>query len=277
MNCVVQLTDTCRRWPPPPGAEKPVVLVVDCDELSANATGSVFRHAGAEPVVCLDGWDAVESALGPSVALVCLTLSMPLLSGAETLGLIRANERSRLVLGAPVMALADALSPQSRAMSVAAGFFGHCARPVDLQAVTSALEKSLRLRHSLAIARNSVDLSSITEMLEQTLAEKTTDRRGAVLALAKRAHKLGIASIYAMALGVFRGSTGKTVDAAHELRALAQSLGARHLADLASGFICGINGRVETLEDVLVLARAELDRVVLTCQLRAAEMPAMAA
>lgn len=72
-----------------PSLEGRRILVVDDEALVRAALGRVLRRAGAEVIECGSGADAIELLSTTTVELLLIDLSMPGLSGAETIARLR--------------------------------------------------------------------------------------------------------------------------------------------------------------------------------------------
>jgi CheY-like chemotaxis protein len=240
------------------------VIVVDDDPGSARAIGGLFERAGAEVIVSVDPVSAVELALEPDVALVSLDLSMPHLDGFDVLSLIRSHEQTRSLPSVPVVMVTGAASAEDRAKSIAGGFIAHLTKPVDFDAIAGALRKALYLRAPLYRSRYSPDQDAIVRGIKSMVGVDRRHIRDAVTSLAAAVESKGDQLIYEMALGLYRGERNVTMAAAERLARVAETVWARHLADLGCAIANNPTGAVETLEEHLVRAKAEVDRVVFT-------------
>lgn len=244
--------------------KRPIVLVVDDDPGSARAIAGLFERAGGEAVVSLDPLRAVEQALEPDVALVSLDLSMPHLSGFEVLSLIRSHEQTRSVPSVPVVTVTGAASAEDRAKSIASGFVAHLTKPVDFDSIVGALRKALHLRAPLYRSRYSPDQDAIVRGIKSMVGVDREHVRETVTSLAAAVESKGNQLIYDMALGLYRGERNDTMSAASRLARVAETVWAEHLASLGTAIANNPTASAEVLEEQLVRAKAELDRVVFT-------------
>jgi CheY-like chemotaxis protein len=241
-----------------------VVLVVDDDPGSARAIAALFDRAGAETVISLDPVSAVEKALEPDVDLVSLDLSMPHLDGFEALSLIRSHEQTRSLPSVPVVTVTGAASADDRARSIAAGFVAHLTKPVDFDAIAGTLRKALHLRAPLYRSRYSPDQDAIVRGIKNLVGVDREHVRETVTSLAAAVESRGDQLIYDMALGLYRSERNVTMSAAARLARVAETVWAEHLAALSTTISNSPTASPEILEEQLVRAKAELDRVVFT-------------
>ncbi len=103
------------------------ILVVDDDADIRCALRQALELEGYEVALAANGreaWESLHSA--PPPALILLDLMMPVMNGAEFLGLLRADDRLRTM---PVI-LVTAFG--STAVTVAAESQGYLSKPLDL-------------------------------------------------------------------------------------------------------------------------------------------------
>lgn len=241
-----------------------VVLVVDDDPGSARAIAGLFERAGTETAIRLDPVSAVEQALEPDVGLVSLDLSMPQLDGFEVLSLIRSHEQTRSLPSVPVVTVTGAASAEDRARSIAAGFVAHLTKPVDFDAIAGTLRKALHLRAPLYRSRYSPDQDAIVRGIKNLLGVDRGHVREAVTSLAAAVESRGDQLIFDMALGLYRGERNITASAAGRLARIAETVWAEHLAALSAAISSNPTASPDVLEEQLVRAKAELERVVFT-------------
>jgi len=91
----------------------------------------------ARPVCVTNGREAVDRALAEDFALVIMDVSMPVMSGLDAIREIRGSASPRR--GVPILALTAHAAPQDREECLRAGANDYLAKPVDLDALASAL------------------------------------------------------------------------------------------------------------------------------------------
>jgi CheY-like chemotaxis protein len=244
--------------------QRRVVLVVEDDAGSARAVAGLFERAGAQAVVCLDPLRAVERALEPDVALVSLDLSTPPLNRFEAVSLIRSHEQTRSLPSVPLVSVTGAATAEDRARSIAAGFVAHLAKPVDFEAIAGVLRSAPRLRAELYHSRYSPDQDAIARAIASMCGADCRHVCAAVSALAAAVESRGNELIFEMALGLYRDQRQVTVSVAGRLARVAQTACAEHLTQLCNAIAKGSAASPRILEEQLVRAKAELDRVVFT-------------
>jgi CheY-like chemotaxis protein len=246
------------------GGPSPTVVVVDDDPSSAKAIAALFEKAGSRALISRTASEAVQMALDPDVALVSLDLSMPALSGYEVLALIRSHELTRKAPSVPALTISGHTTIQDRARSLAAGFIAHLNKPVKLDAISAALARVRALRGSLSRTRYSRDRDRIIEHISPAPAAEGGEPHAILAGLALALESRGSELIYRMLESLYSGDGAQASDAAGRLGVTAANLGASHLAQLCAAVAGRVSGPELLAEEAIVLAKAELDRVVFT-------------
>ena len=102
------------------------ILVVDDDADNRRIIELTMLHAGYRVVLAVNGREGIAAAEREIPDLILLDLSMPALSGWETLKLLKADERLKAV---PVLAFtAHAMAGDERRV-MEAGFDGYLSKP----------------------------------------------------------------------------------------------------------------------------------------------------
>lgn len=117
------------------------ILVVEDDDDAREMLGIALRAKGAQVETAASGEQALEVARGwrPDIAL--LDLSLPAMTGAETLSKLR--ELAGLV-DCPAIAISGHGRDADRASSLAAGFEKHLVKPTALSDILSAIATACR-------------------------------------------------------------------------------------------------------------------------------------
>ena len=115
---------------PPPGAEPPLVLIVDDDERNLRLAGDLLRAAGFRTLEAGSGAEGIALAgeLLPDVIL--LDLRLPDLDGTDV---ARVLSEGPLTAGIPVVALSALRVDADEDWLRAAGFAGYLEKPIDVR------------------------------------------------------------------------------------------------------------------------------------------------
>ena len=244
-----------------PGSQ---VVVVDDDPSSAKAIAALFEKCGSRALISRGAAETVQMALDPEVALVAIDLSMPDLNGYEVLALIRSHELTRKAPSVPALTITGHTAVQDRARSLAAGFIAHLGKPVRLDAISAALARVRALRAALSRARYSTDHERIVHHVALAQAGAGSESHAILAGLALALESRGSELIYRTLESLYQGDSSQAVDAAGRLGVTAANLGAARLAELCAGVASRAGGAEQVAEEAIVLAKAELDRVVFT-------------
>jgi CheY-like chemotaxis protein len=239
-------------------------VVVDDDVSSAKAIAALFEKGGSRSLISRSPSEAVQMALNPDVALVSLDLSMPDLNGYEALALIRSHELTRKAPSVPVLTISGHTTVQDRARSLAAGFIAHLCKPVKLDAISVALSRVRALKAALSRARYSADRDRIFKHISLEPAAEGGEPHAILAGLALALESRGGELIYRVLEAAYSGDSAQAIDAAGRLGVTAENLGAGRLAQLCAGVASRAGGPELLVEEAVVLAKAELDRVIFT-------------
>ncbi|MGH3078605.1 MAG: response regulator [Gaiellaceae bacterium] len=118
-----------------PGAQ---ILVVEDNEKNMRLFRDVLQAAGYLTLEATTGGRAVELAIehGPDLAL--MDIQLPDIDGVETLGRLRADERTASI---PVLALTAQAMEGDRERFLAAGFDGYLSKPVDIADLVATVKQ----------------------------------------------------------------------------------------------------------------------------------------
>ncbi len=124
--------------PPPASGKGRRILVVDDNVDSADSLAMLLRLLGHEAEVARDGLEAVETALRARPDVVLLDIGLPRLNGFEAARRIRLSPHGREIR---LIAITGWGQDEDRSLSRAAGFDEHLVKPVDIDLLSSLLEK----------------------------------------------------------------------------------------------------------------------------------------
>ena len=115
------------------------VLLVDDNEVNREIACEILQQHGFEVVAMGDAADAVRRMHAPeSIDIVLMDLHMPGMDGIEATRLIRSIPGRG---GVPVVALTAAVTAEDRARCLAAGMNDFLAKPIQIRAFLSTLER----------------------------------------------------------------------------------------------------------------------------------------
>jgi CheY-like chemotaxis protein/anti-sigma regulatory factor (Ser/Thr protein kinase) len=120
------------------------VLVVDDHPVNRAVTAELVTEAGHACETADTGEDALSALSARPIDLVLLDLHMPGLDGAEVLARIRRGEAGPADL--PVVIVSADATPEARSKTLALGADGFVVKPVDAEALQSALVAAARKR-----------------------------------------------------------------------------------------------------------------------------------
>ena len=125
-------------------AGRPVVMLVE----DYRDTREMMRHmlelTGCRVVEASNGQEAIELSQRGGLDLVLMDLNMPVLDGFNATLRIREYERTRDV---PVVAVTAYDSAESRAAAGAVGCCDYVVKPIDLDHLSTLLQRILPARH----------------------------------------------------------------------------------------------------------------------------------
>lgn len=224
----------------------------------------------------MDPQAGVRQALDEPVDVVCLDLKMPRLDGFEVYTLIRSHECSRRAASVPVVALTGLTGPVNRAATLAAGFVAHLDKPVSLGAIGDMFKTVEALRFHLDRVRYSRDEKLLRHRVDeifpadpQLAAQRTQGILGLALAIEQEC-------TVALKQVLLHGYDGQRAGVQRSVRRLAEfgaGIGAEHWAALCSAVGRDALDDIPRFERCVVLARAELDRVIYSLRERVLGSP----
>lgn len=114
------------------------ILVAEDRPGSLELIRTVLESSGYEVIEAIDGQEAVEKASGNPVDLFLLDLQMPKVDGFGVVAQLRKDPR---FTNTPIVALTASAMHGDRERALAAGFSSYIAKPVDLAALRSELNR----------------------------------------------------------------------------------------------------------------------------------------
>jgi two-component system cell cycle response regulator DivK len=105
------------------------ILVVEDNDKNMKLFRDVLQATGYRTLEATTGGQAVELATEHSPDLVLMDIQLPDIDGVETLGRLRADERTR---GLTVVALTAQAMEGDRERFLASGFDGYLSKPVNV-------------------------------------------------------------------------------------------------------------------------------------------------
>ena len=118
------------------------VLVADDKATSRELVRTVLEKSGYTVAEASDGIEALRNARELKPDLIILDLDMP---GMDGFGVIQEIRRDRELAATPVLALTASAMQGDRERALSAGFTGYIAKPIQLNALRSEVERLLLL------------------------------------------------------------------------------------------------------------------------------------
>jgi two-component system, cell cycle response regulator DivK len=125
------------------GPEAPLVLVVDDYEDTRGMLGRMLETLGCRVAEAANGEEAIARALAEPPDLVLMDLNMPVLDGFNSTLRIHEYEATRDV---PVVAVTAYDTTEFRAAASAVGCCDYVVKPLDLDRLSTLLERLLPAR-----------------------------------------------------------------------------------------------------------------------------------
>ncbi|HXE13503.1 MAG TPA: response regulator [Bryobacteraceae bacterium] len=119
------------------------ILVAEDRPASLELIRTVLESAGYEVIDAMDGQDALHKAGANSVDLVLLDLQMPKIDG---FGVIRQLRNDPKFNNIPIVALTASAMQGDRERALSAGFSSYIAKPINLAALRSEIERLLNAK-----------------------------------------------------------------------------------------------------------------------------------
>jgi two-component system cell cycle response regulator DivK len=119
------------------------VLIVEDNDKNMKLFRDVLSAKGYSTLEATSGEQAVELAVELAPDLVLLDIRLPDIDGVETLGRLRADERTSSI---PVLAVTAQAMRGDRERFLAAGFDGYVPKPVDIGELVNTVSEHCRRR-----------------------------------------------------------------------------------------------------------------------------------
>ncbi|MCI6282892.1 ATP-binding protein [Selenomonas sp.] len=241
------------------------ILVVDDNEMNRFVAKSLLKETRAHVRLAASGRECLDRLRAEPYDLVLLDDMMPELSGTETLALMK---KERLAKGTPIVALTANAVVGAKETYLAAGFDDYLAKPIDPEALTNLLRRTLPAALQETDGGGANRREEADAMPQEALAEESSQTQGFAveetetpeLTTLAEAEPLidtalglsyagGIRDLYDPMLRMFADLQPKksekiaaTYNAAdwptysidvHALKSNALSIGAKHLSELA--------------------------------------------
>jgi two-component system, cell cycle response regulator DivK len=114
------------------------ILVVEDNEKNMKLVRDVLQATGFRTLEATTGERAVELAAEHGPDLVLMDIQLPDIDGLETLGRLRADERTAAI---PVVALTAQAMDGDRERFLAAGFDGYLSKPMDIARLVATVKQ----------------------------------------------------------------------------------------------------------------------------------------
>lgn len=107
-------------------SEKKTILIVDDDEVILTIAELGLKRADFNVVKCSSGMACLESLMYYTPDMILLDVEMPIMSGIQTLGVIRSNEEFKDI---PVMFLTGSTDTETVVSAKNLGAVGYVVKP----------------------------------------------------------------------------------------------------------------------------------------------------
>lgn len=240
-------------------------LLIDDDLPSATAEARLLEACGCDVVISTDPEEGLTQAMTRPWDVLCLDLRMPLLDGFHVYTLVRSHELSRKVASVPIVALTGLTGPAFRAKTLAAGFVAHVEKPVSLTDVAAMIETVDALHAHLNRVRYSHDEMNIRRRVDAMLpgtSHSDAERVQGLLGLALAMEQIGTSTLQEVLREGYDGRQGAVRVLVRRLADFGAAIGADRWAALCTAIGYDALDDLPRFERCVVLARAELDRVL---------------
>lgn len=121
--------------------EKKTILIVDDDEVILTISELGLKRAGFQVVKCLSGMSCLESLMYYKPDIILLDVEMPIMSGIQTLKVIKSNENLKDI---PVMFLTGSTDSETVVTAKSLGAVGYIVKPFIPQELVEKIKQILR-------------------------------------------------------------------------------------------------------------------------------------
>lgn len=206
--------------------------------------------------------EAVRRTLESNLDLILVDLALPNLDGYDVYALIRSHEHSRLLPDVPVIAIAENVAAKERARILSAGFFDLLRKPLKPELIEDVYLRADALRFEIHRNRHSVDCESIIAHTVKALSWRTDGLGSVTGGIALTLETFCSDLLYRVLLATYSGEFDDAASHATRLGTLAKDIGANHLSALCALLASGLRDSEKKAETMVVLAKAELDRII---------------
>lgn len=123
------------------GNRMKTILVVDDDEMILKMAEFILQQEGYEVVKCLSGMSCLEYLKHGKADLILLDVEMPIMTGLQTLEILRANED---FVNIPVMFFTASADVETVAAACSLGAVEYVVKPFMPQDLADRVKKILR-------------------------------------------------------------------------------------------------------------------------------------
>ena len=123
------------------GARMKTIYVVDDEEITLKMAEFVLQQDGYDVVKCLSGMACLEHLKYDIPDLILLDVEMPIMSGIQTLEILRSNEEFKKI---PVMFLTGSSDTETVAAACSLGASDYVVKPFMPQELLDRVKKILR-------------------------------------------------------------------------------------------------------------------------------------
>lgn len=123
------------------GSRMKTIFVVDDEEITLKTAEFILQQDGYDVVKCLSGMACLESLKEVLPDLILLDVEMPIMSGIQTLDVIRSNEEFKKI---PVMFLTGSTDSETVAAACSLGAIDYVIKPFFPQDLLDRVKKILR-------------------------------------------------------------------------------------------------------------------------------------
>ena len=120
--------------------EMVVILLVEDNEMNRDMLSRRLIRKGYEVLLAVDGEQALSMTFCNKIDLILLDMSLPVISGWEVAGKLKADEKTRSI---PVIALTAHAMAGDREKALAAGCDDYETKPIDLPQLLEKIEAQL--------------------------------------------------------------------------------------------------------------------------------------
>jgi len=139
--------------------EDPRILVAEDHETNRAVIKLFLEHVGLEAHFVADGEQAVDAAEAGGWDVILMDVQMPVMDGLEAVRLIREREARQGAARVPVIALTANVLPHHVEEYLSSGMDGFVPKPLELQALVTALGEALEPPRSQAAPERGEDLA----------------------------------------------------------------------------------------------------------------------